>query len=697
MFKKLPVYLGILSILTIIIIYAGFTFYRNIIETERNEAYSNISTLAKLKIDQMLNWKSERISDGDYIQHNALIFKELKQLFMQPNHISARKNSAVLLESIRNNHEYLDIIVITPDYRTVSLYASDYTLHYRDSIYLEMSLREKRIILAGIHRDLSSNQISMGTYIPIMDTIKKDVFGYIKILMDPTKHLFPMIQAVPLNSRTAETFLVRQDGDSVTFLNNLKFRNNSALNYRLPVTMKDLPAVMAVMGKSGIVEGIDYTGSKVLADLRPVPDSPWFIVSKINVDEVYAPARQRSLIGFAAMILLIIICGLLLYLSWKNQRIKYLNTQIELRESLRKSEQRFRKMFENHAAVMLIIDPENGQILDANPSAVEFYGYTYNVLTSMSIQQINQLSREEISAEMKNAAEKRRNHHIFPHRLSSGDIRIVEVYSSPLNVDDKQLLFSIIQDITSRKFAENALRDTLQELQRSNKDLEHFAYSASHDLQEPIRMVKSYAQLFKLKYENTLDEDARTYLDFMNEGASRMEALINSLLRYSRISTQRYEFEKADFNELIKDTLDDLSFKINEENAVVEYNDLPELYCNPTLIRQLFLNLIHNALKFRSEKQPEIKISCIRKNEYWLFSVEDNGIGIEPAYFEKIFLIFQRLHDREKYPGTGIGLAICKKIVERHGGQICVDSTPGRGTVFFFTLPVAGAQHGISV
>jgi PAS domain S-box-containing protein len=234
--------------------------------------------------------------------------------------------------------------------------------------------------------------------------------------------------------------------------------------------------------------------------------------------------------------------------------------------------------------------------------------------------------------------------------------------------------------------AEQELARQAQELSRSNTELEQFAYVASHDLQEPLRMVSSYVQLLSRRYKDKLDSDADDFIGFAVDGAARMQVLINDLLTYSRVGTQGRPFEPTDCNNIIRRVIDDLTGIIGDAGATVVYDDLPTINCDATQLGQLFQNLVANALKFRSEDPPKIRVSAEGRDGEWVFSVRDNGIGIAPDYFEQIFLIFQRLHNRSEYAGTGIGLAVCKKIVERHGGRIWVDSEHGKGSTFHFTL-----------
>jgi|GEM_PF-2366484 len=243
------------------------------------------------------------------------------------------------------------------------------------------------------------------------------------------------------------------------------------------------------------------------------------------------------------------------------------------------------------------------------------------------------------------------------------------------------------KEIAERTRAEEKLNATMERLSRSNRELEQFAYAVSHDLKEPLRMVTSYLQLLERRYKDKLDKDAQEFIAFAKEGADRMNILIEDLLAYSRLDTPDKTFKRVDSTSVLNDVLDILKIPIEKSRAEVTYDNLPEVVANPTQLSQLFQNLITNAIKFCTKKPPRVHISAQHKEGEWLFSVQDNGIGIRPEDRERIFVLFQRLHPRDKYSGTGVGLAICKKIVERHGGRIWVESEPGKGSTFYFTIP----------
>lgn len=246
------------------------------------------------------------------------------------------------------------------------------------------------------------------------------------------------------------------------------------------------------------------------------------------------------------------------------------------------------------------------------------------------------------------------------------------------------------QERELRRQAERNLAQKVDELARSNADLEQFAYVASHDLQEPLRMVAAYTQLLSERYRGKLDETADKFIGYASEGALRMQVLIQDLLAFSRIGRKEGAYASVDCNAVMEEVRQALASAIQESGAVITYADLPAIWADHTQMAQIFQNLIGNAIKFRGTGAPVISVQAEKEDRHWVFSVKDNGIGIAPEYTENIFVVFQRLHARTEYPGNGIGLAICKKIVERYGGKIWVESQPGAGSTFKFTIPLQG-------
>jgi len=265
-----------------------------------------------------------------------------------------------------------------------------------------------------------------------------------------------------------------------------------------------------------------------------------------------------------------------------------------------------------------------------------------------------------------------------------------EAYSSIITDDEGHRIGTcgFVLDVTDRRDIQDLLKDYMQKLQRSNKELEQFAYIASHDLQEPLRTVTSYLQLIDQRYADALDDDGREFIDFAVDGATRMKMLINDLLDYSHIQRDKFQFENVDMQRVLDRVIHNLQITIEDTGGIITHDELPSIVADERQMTQLLQNLLSNSLKFRQTGPLFIHIGVQHKPGYWVFCVQDNGIGIEPEYRERVFTLFQRLHTRERYSGTGIGLATCRKIVTEHGGEIWVESQSGEGTMFCFSIPV---------
>ena len=351
----------------------------------------------------------------------------------------------------------------------------------------------------------------------------------------------------------------------------------------------------------------------------------------------------------------------------------------------KRAEARFRAAVESSPNGMLMIDRQ-GTIVLVNREIERLFGYERDELIGRAIEMlVPQRLRDRHPGYRSNFVQHPQaramgaGRDLFGLRKDGREVP-VEIGLNPLETDEGLFVLASVVDITERKHAE-------LELKRSNEELERFAYVASHDLQEPLRMVGSYVQLLGKRYKGKLDADADEFIGYALDGALRMQRLIEDLLAFSRVGTRGVAFAPTDVNGVLDSALASLKLSIDEAGATVTRNGLPTISGDAGQLEHVFLNLISNALKFHGSAPPDIQISAVRRERDWLFSVRDNGIGIDPQYSERIFVIFQRLHGKNDYPGTGIGLAICKKIVERHGGRIWVESQPGRGATFLFTLP----------
>lgn len=338
-----------------------------------------------------------------------------------------------------------------------------------------------------------------------------------------------------------------------------------------------------------------------------------------------------------------------------------------------------------------------GQITFANPTAAKATGWTVAELAGRKEHSTLHFSSSDgtpyteencpICASFREGKVQYSADEIF--RRKTGPVFHAEFVRTPIVENGKHVgAVVLFKDISERKQAEEALASQTRELARSNAELEQFAYVASHDLQEPLRMVSNYTQLLARRYNDKLDSDAHEFIAFAVDGAIRMQGLINDLLMYSRVGTKGKKFRRMDCSNALGQAIVNLRSAIEESRAIVTNDDLPIMVADEGQLVQLFQNLIANGIKFHGGDSPRVHIAAQRQEDGWLFSVRDNGIGIDPQYAERIFIIFQRLHGHSEYPGTGIGLSICKKIVDRHGGRIWVESQVGQGATFFFTIPI---------
>lgn len=351
----------------------------------------------------------------------------------------------------------------------------------------------------------------------------------------------------------------------------------------------------------------------------------------------------------------------------------------------KRAEARFRTVVESSPNGLLMVGSD-GKIVLINREIERLFGYAREELLGQPIERLvpdrtrvgHPILRDGFFANPQVRA-MGAGRDLFGRRKDGREVP-VEIGLNPMETDEGLFVLASVVDITQRKQAE-------EELQRSNEELERFAYVASHDLQEPLRMVGSYVQLLAKRYKGKLDADADEFIGFALDGAVRMQGLIEDLLAFSRVGTKGEALVPTDTNAVLDRALQSLKLRIEEAGATVTRDRLPRVSADAGQLEHVFLNLIGNGLKFHGDQPPQVQVAAVPRDGQWEFSVRDNGIGIDPQYFERIFVIFQRLHDRKEYSGTGIGLAICKKIVERHGGKIWVDSTPGQGSTFHFTLP----------
>lgn len=515
-----------------------------------------------------------------------------------------------------------------------------------------------------------------------------------------------------------------------------------------PITIKNEALDNLLTGKRGASETINSDKELDLIGFAPVADLPWgvmVITPSVSAFAVVATLSRNAALYTGIIVLLAAIMGVILVLSvtrplrhlvegteeigkgnldykiairsrdeigdlstaFERMALKLKQTTVsrdelskeivdrnKVEDALRQSETLYRSLFENmlngfaHCKMLYSEgQPQDFTYISVN-SAFEALTGLKNV-TGKNVSEVIPGIRQTDPKLFE----------LYSRVALSGIPEKIEIYVEALKMwfsigvysPQKEYFVAIFDVITERKRAEEELKKTLTELKRSNDELQRFAYVASHDLQEPLRMVASYVQLLERRYKDKLDPEANDFINFAVEGAKRMQNLINDLLTYSRVDSRAKPFQPVNLEEVLSIAVANLEVAMKESGAEVTYEPLPTVMADEGQMIQVFQNLLSNAFKFHRNELPHIRVSATPKYDEWIVSIADNGIGIEPQYFERIFTIFQRLH--REYPGTGAGLSIAKRIIERHGGRIWVESQPGEGSIFYFSLSQKGEKQ----
>ncbi|MEI8038243.1 MAG: ATP-binding protein [Verrucomicrobiota bacterium] len=691
-------WLAVFLLLAAVLLVGGWLYYRNYARGFRAEADRQLTAIAALKVGELVRYRKERLGDAGLLQNNP-VFSQLVRRCLESHEADARRQLQAWLGTFAAHYQYDRAILIDPQ-GAVRLAMPEVSepVSAAGLAHATECLGTGQILMLDFFRHEYDQRVYLDVLTPIFDeTDGHRPLGVVVFRIDPTATLYPFIQHWPVPSATGETLLVRREGSEVLYLNELRFDPGSALRRRSPLTTPALPAAAAALGRQGIMVGNDYRGHPVCAALQAVPDSGWFMIAKLDLTEVFAPLLQRLWQVLVTTVVSAVGAGVAL--AWHQQRAWVYRERALAADSLRESEENHRLLIENLSSGV-VVHAADSAILLANPQAASLLGLTQSQLqgrvaidpmwcflqadgTPMAVAEypVNQVlaTGEPLVDQM------------LGIRRPDLERPVWVLCNAYPQCDAKGRLTQVVvhfYNITERKLAEEQLQRTMADLQRSNRELEQFASIASHDLQEPLRMVSSYVQLLAQRYEGQLDDKADKYIHYAVDGAIRMQTLINDLLDYSRVGLRGQPLAPIASQAALDQALVNLQPLIAENHADITHEDLPQVHADAAQLVLVFQNLIANAIKFRRpDCLPQIRVSARSGPGGWRFAVTDNGIGIEPQHAERVFQIFQRLHTRAEYPGTGIGLAICQRVIERHGGKIWFESTPGQGTTFFFTLP----------
>lgn len=832
MFKHLPYTIWILfgGVLLSFVI-GGTFFYRSQEEHLRGHEKKELTSIAELKVGEIARWLQERKGDAAVALSGPYFSAAIERYLREPGPVLAAQ-IVKRMNSYREHYGYEAAFLVDVE-GEIRLTAGpeEKELGPETAEKFRQALRQGEPLFSDFYYCSHHNTVHLDLITPLFPAGDSSIapVGALILRIDPHKFLFPLIQSWPTISKTAETLLVRGDGDDILYLNELRHRKGSALKLRIPLSRFDVPAVRAVRGEEGIVEGLDYRGVPVLAVLEQVPDSPWYLVAKIDADEAFAAWRFRAtaiIVGFF-LLLGLSFAGIGFY--WYRQQARHLEEMHVTHEKLRESEERYR--FLSGVTMVGVLLHRDGVAVDLNDALARMFGwpleelrgknfldflhpddlpialdqmkkeyaapYTvrlirrdggmfYGEIESRNHQRENSrwritivrdiTDRKRAEEALRQSEEKfQKAFHASPDTLiitRASDGHIVEVnkgftdmsgytkeealgsstvmmelWADPAQRDrvvatlrekgtirDLETRFrikdgglidcvyagviiqlhgephvvSIVRDITDRKKLEAVREELIAALQDKNEEMESLLYAASHDLRTPLVNIQGFSDRIG-KYLKELKQildaglsaeemcamaapliktNIPKALGYVTASTDKMDALIQGILKLSRLGRSTHEPGPVDLNALIRETLDALKFQTQEAGALITVADLPSCWGDRREIGQAFSNLIDNAIKYRDPARPlVIRIAGTAMGDRVVYSVEDTGIGIKKGHQEQIWGLFSRLDPSGPVAGEGIGLTMVKRIIQRNRGKIWMESDPGRGSAFYILLP----------
>ncbi len=683
-------------------------------------AGDELSAIADLKVEQIVRWRRERLNDAAWLLETSAMSAILRGYLADPTASGLGSDLEAWFRAWSKRSDYRSVILLDASLAVqLSVPSATNRPDSERQSRFRTALQTNTVQMIDLHRDPGSGRVDMNLVVPLTERAIEGAspigVGLLIFEIDPAAFLFPHIQTWPTPSRTAETLLVRREGDDVLYLNELRHRTNTALNMRLSLTQNAVPATRAVLGERGLMQGRDYRGEPVLAAARPIPGSLWFMISKKDLAEIHTPLRAQTWTTGVIAGVLVVAASLGVGYVWRSREGRF--TRDELRErteseqALRAREARYRSYLEVTGQIGWTTDAD-GQVVEDLPSWRDYTGQTCEEILEWGWTKAVHPDDLDRTTEVWKRAVAEKSQYETEYRLRRSDgvyrnflARGVPELDEQGNVEE---WVGTCIDITDRHRFAKEREKLLRELERKNDEMESLIGIASHDLRSPLiniqgfshRLEQQCADLldwlrradtppdFRARWELALDQAMGQALRYIKLSADKMDVLISGLLRVSRLGRAPLHPRRLDANQLVQSVLAVMTYQIQESGADIQIAALPDCHGDADLLNQVFANLLDNALKYRDAIRPlRVQFSGWIAEGEIIYCVADTGRGIAPEHQNKIWEMFHRLEPHGPVSGEGLGLNLVRRILDRHGGRVWAESKRDEGSRFYLALP----------